>query len=435
MALSRRAFLTWSGLGIASVLTLDPLRLLSSRLAQGKAFETLRYGPLLPDPQGILDLPEGFAYKVISRTGDPMSDGHPVPGAPDGMAAFAQADGSIVLVCNHELSPAQTPAVLGPNAYDRACPGGTTTLVVNRDRQLVKQYSSLVGTCRNCAGGPTPWGSWISCEEDVSMPGQHAVRRPHGYNFEVPASAQEPVVPEPLRAMGRFNHEAVAIDPKTGIVYQTEDRVDGLFYRFIPQSPENLAAGGRLEALKIRQQPQAITRTGFQVGQSHSVEWVAIDQPDPPTDTVRQEGFQKGAAQFSRGEGLVYADGSLYLTCTDGGPNRTGQIWRYLPGSHPEEGGTLSLFVEPNQQEILDFPDNITVAPFGDLFVCEDGASDQYLRGVDAQGHLYPFARNALNNSEFAGVCFSTDPLTMFVNLQHPGLTLAIWGEFERRPA
>ena len=360
-----------------------------------------------------------------------MDDGLPVPGAHDGMATFAGLNGTTLLVRNHELSPiAGVPAPVTPN-YDLNCRGGTTTLVVNRDRQLIRHYTSLAGTCRNCAGGPTPWGSWISCEEDVSTPALvPIVSKRHGYVFEVPARAQGPVNPDPLVAMGRFHHEAIAVDPNTGIVYLTEDRVDGLLYRFVPHQPGQLHQGGVLEALKLKGKPQAMTTQGFAIGQRLPVEWVPISDPDPVEDTVRMEGFGKGAAQFNRGEGLWFGQNELYIGCTSGGKAELGQIWRYVPGVTATDGGTLSLFVESKDADVLNYPDNLTVSPFGDLFVCEDSWGQQFIRGITPTGQLYPFAHNALNISEFAGVCFSTDPLTLFVNIQTPGITLAIWGPF-----
>lgn len=431
VAISRRGFLLMSGAGLASALAFDPLRRMESRAEVTQGDLSAKYGALQQDPQGLLDLPPGFQYRVISQTGEKMSDGYRVPAAPDGMATFQAPDGNTVLVRNHELSPWQRPAVSGGSAYDSSCAGGTTTLILDGDRQLIREYSSLTGTYRNCSGGPTPWNSWITSEESVATPADEAVKQRHGYNFEVPAFAQRPVDAIPLTAMGRFNHEAIAVDPQTGIVYQTEDRPAGLFYRFIPNVPEQLAQGGRLEALKIKGQPQALTRQGFFLGQSLAVEWVTIDHPDPEQDTVRVEGFAKGAAQFSRGEGMVFADDSVYFTCTSGGGNQKGQIWRYQPDREDSSTGTLTLFVEPNDESALDYPDNITLSPFGDLFICEDGAGNQYLRSIDQAGQISTFGRNAFNNSEFAGICFSTDPLTLFVNIQTPGITIAIWGDFQ----
>jgi len=442
MSISRRSFFVLAGASTAGTILAAPLKELYAKQARGESIKGIGYGSLQPDPNGLLDLPFGFQYRAFSRTGDIMSDGKPVPGDHDGMAAFPGPRGTTILVRNHELSPDEVakPKVDAPaeKQYDTLCRGGTTTLIVGRNRELIKDFASLAGTYRNCAGGPTPWGSWISCEENTSTPANNKpgaatnVSKLHGYNFEVPSTATEPVNPIPLVAMGRFNHEAVAVDPKTGIVYQTEDREDSLFYRFIPNFPGNLQAGGVLEALKIKDMPQAITKTNFPVGQPMAVEWVRIDDVNPVKDTVRVEGFAKGAAQFSRGEGIWYSNGELYFCCTDGGEAEFGQVWRYIPDSSRQSGGTIELFVEPNEQNALDGPDNIVVSPLGDLFICEDGEGEQFVVGITLQGELYDFARNAINESEFAGACFSPDGRTMFVNIQDPGITFAIWGPWHK---
>lgn len=280
MALSRRHFFALAGTSAAGAVLASPLKALYARQKSSKQIQGIGYGPLQPDPNGLLDLPPGFQYRAFSRTGDIMSDGNPVPGDHDGMAAFAGPRGTTILVRNHELSPDEEPGAVAPEPkkYDPLCKGGTTTLIVGSNRELIKDYVSLAGTYRNCAGGVTPWGSWISCEENTSTPNNDPnVSKMHGYNFEVPSSATGPVEPVPLVAMGRFNHEAICVDPRTGIVYQTEDRGDSLFYRFIPTYRGNLKAGGVLEALKIKNMPQVITKTNFPVGKPMPVEWVRIE--------------------------------------------------------------------------------------------------------------------------------------------------------------
>ncbi|MBW4696942.1 MAG: PhoX family protein [Aphanocapsa lilacina HA4352-LM1] len=435
MAFSRRQFMMRTGiLGLAAA---APLQALYSRAAAGQTVPGVGYGPLIPDPAGLLDLPRGFKYVAFSQTGEMMSDGTPVPGGHDGMAAFAGPNGAIILIRNHELSPDSDTATIAPatKLYDSLSKGGTTTLVVGPgpERKLLKHYVSLAGTYRNCAGGPTPWGSWISCEENTSTPANSTtVRVPHGYNFEVPILARGPVNPVPLKAMGRFNHEAVAVDPKTGIVYETEDNGEGLFYRFLPNRPGRLTEGGVLQALRIVGMPKAITKSGFPINTPMAADWVTIEDFDPVEDTVAIEGFAKGAAQFSRGEGIWYGNGEFYFTCTNGGAAEYGQVWRYVPGASASEGGTIELFVEPNDPEVLDSPDNIVVTPFSDLFLMEDGDDVQFVRGVTPEGELYSFARNALNDNELAGGCFSPDGRTFFVNIQTPGITFAIWGPWSR---
>ncbi|MDJ0702222.1 MAG: DUF839 domain-containing protein [Leptolyngbyaceae cyanobacterium MO_188.B28] len=435
MTISRRQFLRLVGSSTTSVVIATHLKVLYGRAAQ---VPTLGYGPLQSDPNRLLDLPIGFQYRVLSKAGDLMNDGSLLPGAQDGMAAFINTQGDTVLIRNHELSTNARIGVLAKSRrrqYDPRGKGGATTMVISPDRRLIRQYASLAGTVRNCGGGATPWGSWISCEEDTSTPPgsfSKPISRPHGYNFEIPITATGPVFPLPLKAMGRFTHEAIAVDPRTGIVYQTEDRGDGLLYRFIPDLPGALHVGGKLEALRIQEYPQANTRRGFPVGQPLAVDWVPIEDVDPAEDTVRREGFNKGAAQFTRGEGICYSDGSLYFVCTTGGEEPFGQIWRYTPGQPPDLGGALELFVQPDDPSILDFPDNLIMAPSGDLMVCEDGRGDQFVVGVTPNGEIYPFAHNALNQSEFAGICFSPDGRTMFLNIYSPGVTFAIWPEGER---
>lgn len=419
------------------------------------------FGALVPDPAGILDLPEGFSYQVISRTGDRMADGFFVPAAADGMAAFPGPEGTTLLVRNHEISgldPAS--GAFGPGGelaerldagafYDagreagRPCLGGTTTLVYDtRAQRLVSQHLSLAGTVRNCAGGPTPWNTWVTCEETTVRAGEGRARD-HGYTFEVPASATPGLAtPVPIEAMGRFVHEAVAVHPKTSIVYQTEDQGDGLIYRYVPDAPGKLLRGGRLQALAVVDRPSLDVRNWDEqtvaVGESLPVRWIDLDGVDAPDDDLRLRGFEQGAARFTRGEGMWYGNGAVYFACTDGGHIRKGQIWRYVPSPHEgtrreaEEPGQLELFVEPEDAGLIDNADNVTVAPWGDLVVCEDGSGEQYLSGITPDGHIYKIGHNAHpEDSEFAGSTFSPDGTTLFVNIQDPGLTLAITGPWK----
>jgi hypothetical protein len=421
---SRRKFLTLAGTTATSTILAGPLQKLYANANTGQVFSGKGFGPLQKDPQGILDLPKGFQYQAFSKMGDTMSDGTLVPTYHDGMAAFAGENQTTILIRNHELTPQHPNMVAAPEAkmYDKLAKGGTTTLIIDQNRQLIKHYVSLAGTSRNCAGGVTPWNSWISCEEDASIPGLNPVSKKHGYNFEVFAN-DSLTTPVPLIAMGRFNHEAIAVDPKTGYVYQTEDKNDSCIYRFKPNEYGNLKAGGILEALVIQGKPKFDTSLNFPLKQPLPVEWVKLDDVDPVNDTLRYEAQDKGAAIFKRGEGAVWAENQFYFTCTTGGQKGIGQIFRYHPVSN-----TLELFVESTSRSILEHPDNLTITPFGHLMVCEDGGGEQFLVGINQQGECYHFARNALNESELAGVCFSPDGQTMFVNIFHPGITLAIWG-------
>ncbi|MDQ3675601.1 MAG: PhoX family protein, partial [Actinomycetota bacterium] len=360
--------------------------------------------------------------------GDIMSDGIPTPGAHDGMAAFAGPGSHVRLVRNHERN---TGAPFATPAYDPLAAGGTTNLVYDTARrELVRDNASLSGTVRNCAGGPTPWNSWLTCEENTSDRGQ-----PHGYIFDVPATAQRAVEPVPLKAMGRLVHEACAVDPATGIVYETEDRGESGFYRFVPSKPGDLAAGGRLQMLAVKARPGYDTRTGQRVGKPLPVMWVDIADPDPANagadpGAVFKQGAAAGGATFDRLEGCWHGDGSIFFVSTSGGDAGLGQVFEYRPRG--SSGGQLILVFESEDPDVLQSPDNLTVSPRGGLLLCEDGASTDYLRGVNPEGQIFDFGRNDLNGSEFAGATYSPDGQTLFVNIQSPGISFAITGPFEK---
>lgn len=455
MNLSRRKFFTLAGTSALGVTMVSPLEAFYARVANGQVALVPGYGalqPKLPENaaqlQGIVlsginlgttplvKLPPGFKYNALSFTGQTMDDGTPVRGGHDGMAAFPGPNNTIIVVRNHELSPSNSTGINVTPRYDQIG-GGTTTVVINSNRQVVKHFVSLAGTIRNCAGGPTPWGSWISCEEDLTL-----TPKKHGYNFEVPATTDIQVAnPVPLVAMGRFNHEAVAIDPVSGWVYQTEDDGNSCFYRFRPNQKGNLQSGGVLEALVIEGKPTVNTAKNFLQfkNQPLPVTWVQIDNVDPATNSaaqsVRVQGQNKGAAIFARGEGAWFGRGLIYFTCTSGGQASQGQVFAYKPNNNDPTKGTLTMVVESTASTQLNNPDNITVAPFRDIFMCEDGSSTQFVVGIDSKGGLYQFAENAINTSEFAGACFSPDSNTLFVNIQTPGITLAIWGPWGTKQA
>lgn len=411
------------------------------------------YGPLVPDPAGLLDLPRGFGYRIISSLGDRMDDGHVVPNAADGMGAIRLDARRMALVRNHELMPqhrADGPFRSDPQrnlaAFDRGSdghplPGGTTTIIYDyRAGRVEAQYLSLVGTIRNCAGGTTPWGSWLSCEENVSRAGA-GLARDHGWVFEVPVDRRGLADPVPLTGLGRFNHEAAVVDPRTGVVYLTEDRDDSLFYRFLPERHGQLLRGGRLQALAFRDPARARDSRNW-LGADlplqawQQVRWVDLDQVESPDDDLRARGHAKGAVLFARGEGLHIGDGEVYFCCTSGGAAKLSQIMRYQPsrfeGQTMErtEPGRLQLFVESTDPSMLNYGDNLVVAPNGHLVVCEDQYTDpvqNHLRGVTPGGALYDFAR-LHEQTELAGACFSPDGATMFVNVFSPTKTLAITG-------
>jgi secreted PhoX family phosphatase len=404
-----------------------------------------------------LELPEGFTAKVISKWGEKMSDGLLVPGKADGMAAFS-LNGKVVLIRNHENSP--SPSKYGPYGEDMSLfnkvkkqnlfdygfgktpgLGGTTTLIYDENKQVVEQqFLSLAGTYRNCAGGPTPWGSWITCEEDTAVKSQTAETN-HGYNFEVPAANKKLLTPVPLKDMGRFNHEAVCVDPTTGIVYETEDSSDSLIYRFIPKEPGKLEKGGTLQALAVKSAKSLDARNWdtptLTVGEPVEVEWITLSGVDSDVDDLRHRGFEQGAAVFARGEGMWFGNKEVFFACTNGGKKKTGQVFKYIPS--PKEGtkdekdspGKLVLFAEPNDMDILKFCDNLTVSPWGDVILVED-SKESYMRGITPAGKIYTIGKNVGSSSEMAGVCFSPSGKTLFVNIQEQGLTLAIIGPWSQ---
>jgi len=380
--------------------------------------------PLSADPNRVLDLPAGFSYRVLSRAGEPLSDGYRVPGRPDAMGVF-QLGSELVLMRNHEVAPGErhsspyAPGVDAPSqAYDREAYGGVTRVVLDAATLAHKRSElALCGTHWNCAGGLSPWG-WLSCEE-IFFPG-------HGYVFLVPHDKPGLTQAEPIRAYGRFRHEAATIDPATSIAYLTEDREDAAFYRFVPDDPKAPFDKGRLQALRIADKP-GFDANQLTLDQHLTVDWVDIPEPDPQEDNVRQQAQALGAARFSRTEGLWRGPDALYFCATTGGPIGRGQVLRL---AHRDQTQQLSLIAHSESPDVLDMPDNITVSPHGAIFIAEDGLEGNYLRRITQDGRVVDFARNARSPSEFTGPCFTPDGRSMFVNLQHDGLTLAITGPF-----
>ena len=418
---------------------------------------------LIKDPAGILDLPPGFSYRVISKAGETMVDGLRVPAMFDGMAAFPGPNGAVILVRNHEM--AHEPNSAGAFGDDRALLstvdrsrlydvganpngplplGGTTTVVYDPAAgKTLRQWLSLGGTLRNCAGGPTPWGTWLTCEETVQTAGG-PYAKDHGWVFEVPVTAEPVLTPAvPLTGLGRWYHEAAAVDPRDGAVILTEDRADGCLYRFVPKKAGDLRSPGRLQALVVTGKPGCDTRNWqhqeWAVGETRPVTWVDIpitDRGDEMRTTIPD------AARFARGEGLwVASDGMLFCTTSGGKAVATdkrgfgvgkGQVWKLAHG-----GAALTLYIQPDEANILENCDNITVSPNGHLILCEDSCAPaidavQHIVGVTPKGACYRLARNALNSAEFAGACFSPDGAILFVNIQTPGLTLAITGPWPK---
>jgi uncharacterized protein len=469
-AIDRRSFLQRGAVGGAAVAGAAFLETLTaagaaaspsprSKGARSRAGDG-GYGPLarVADQRGVevLALPAGFRYVTFSRIGETMSDGTIVPRAHDGMGSFAGPRGTTILIRNHEVRTAPgtvAGSVMVPEdlKYDPTGVGGTTTLHFDHKRmELVRDFASFGGSIVNCAGGIAYRDQgWLTSEETIA--GTPTWEKPHGYNFLVPASAEGPVSAEPLKAMGRFAHEAVAVDPATGVVYETEDSGnDSGFYRFIPRDPSDLTKGGTLEMLAVAGQDNYVTLTGQTIGQALPVRWVPIPTPDPAIEEgetqVAAQGLEGGGALFNRLEGIWYdaiTDG-FYFNSTSGGDAGFGQVWFFDPRRQE-----LTLFFESPGGSVLDSPDNLLVTPRGGILLCEDDATGadndthplapgiedvNRLIGLNVRGEAFEFAVNVLNDAELAGACFSPDGKVLFVNIfgngNEPGsgMTCAITG-------
>jgi secreted PhoX family phosphatase len=466
---SRRGFLR-GGAAAAAAVTM-PFELLGSGAAHAVELPySPDYGPLAPVADGttglpLIQLPAGFKYVSYGWTGDIMSDGVATPGLHDGMAVCGIDATKIVLVRNHEQGGTSGSFAPPKLTFDPKCDGGTSNLSFNpRTGQWLSSWVSLSGTIRNCAGGPTPWNSWLTCEETSN--GLHSganYTKQHGWVFDVPAfSAAKPL---PLTGLGAFSHEACAVDPVTGIVYETEDSTPSGFYRFVPTVPGRLEKGGKLQMMKLSAAPNATltllgktynyfnTGVGFANGSTWDVEWVDIADPTKMFITgttyggVVEQGIAQGASSIVRGEGCWYGNGVIYVCSTSGGLAGNGQIFAYDPRKE-----TFSLVYESTGNSAVDNPDNIAWSPRGSLILCEDGdATPQMLRGLTLDGSIFPFAANNLDfsatgmgahtrpsgkvfssdyrSSEWAGACFHNEWL--FVSIQTPGITFAITGPWD----
>ncbi|MDW4899872.1 DUF839 domain-containing protein [Streptomyces californicus] len=409
------------------------------------------YGPLVPDPDGLLDLPKGFRYRVLSREGDPLRSGEGrVPSNHDGMTALQGRHGRVHLVRNHEnrhTAAIGVPKVAGLT-YDPAAKGGCTTLELDGRNKVLGERVAIAGTAVNCAGGPTPWRTWLTCEETEDQAGTNGYAKDHGFIFEVDGADPRRTGAVPLIAMGRFQHEAIAVDPKSGIVYETEDAFDrpfGLFYRFLPEKPlggtGSLRAGGALEAMRVPGVPDlsAVQETGRSFDR---IEWVPVPDPLARETPIRFQDFgRKGITHAQKLEGCYWGESSVYFVSSfarsDEGSaaDHYGQVWRYEP---KKRRLTLVVLFGPDTDIQLpgESPDNICLAADGGLMVCEDGGGAQHVLGVTRRGEVYPMARGRQNigtpeepeGGEFAGVTFSPDGSTMYVNCYTPGTTFAVTG-------
>jgi secreted PhoX family phosphatase len=442
------------------------------------------YGPIAPVNDlttglPLLQLPPGFSYKSFGWTGDLMANGKPTPSSHDGMAVVVSRKvgrgTELVLVRNHERASGSDTSFFGaPGVYDQGRTGsgsspysaGGTTNLTFRDGNWIKTEPSLGGTRTNCAGGPTPWGTWLSCEE-VGSDAVSDTGKKHGYVFEVTADPAQ-TTGQPIVGMGRFAHEAAGVDPATGTVYLTEDSSgkSGL-YRYLPTNktgaPGALAQGGLLQMAKVKGQINA-SIIGAQLDDTVALEWVDVPNPDqnrgnaigPGGATVSSasgpfvQGWQQGGLRMNRGEGVWYFEGKMYFMDTSGGPVSQGTIWELNLASQV----MVCIYSSPSLL-VGTMGDNITVSPRGGLLICEDGGNvtDQFgpglrLMGLAEHGEVFIFAKNNIQvtasqltaagkssslsgdhrSNEFAGGCFDPTGRYLFVNIQTPGVTFAITG-------
>jgi secreted PhoX family phosphatase len=493
MAMNRRQILTGgtAGVGLAVAGVLPSLAESTPAAAHGSRPGGQPFPPLQDDPAGILALPAGFSYRIVTREGvtDLAAGQGKTPAYHDGTGVVDATGGQLTIIQNHEMTPHMStfgvPHVAG-TVYDPGAANASGCTVITTDTNLRRtaEWVGISGTVRNCAGGVTPWGTWLTCEETFinagatwSAAGQTGTyEKNHGYVFEVFRGESRKQLPKPIKAFGRFEHEALAVEPNLRHVYLSEDASgpNGLFYRWTAPSGTHLRSGlanllddsaGTLEAMQIRLDdgsivPDVAYLTSAHLGRPFKVTWTEVPDRDATSTPTRRQ-FADGTVTrgkkfegvWSNGQGC-YIVNSFAFAANDLPADATkhdGMVWfydyaaqtitlvTYFPHNPlAETEGTFPAFADL----YFDGPDNVTVTPWGTLVLAEDGVRASHVLSAVPGGPTYAIARNMLSNgatsggaptySEFTGPTFSPDGRILFVNIQAPGITLAITGPWHK---
>ena len=467
MTVARRSLVAGATAGVGLVVAgaVPSLAEASPAARRGKPASHRPFPPLMDDPAGILALPAGFRYAVVTQAGvTQLDDGQGVtPNAHDGTAVFKAPKNRLRLIQNHELTVGTAlgvPHVEG-TVYDAGAvgAGGCTVIETDNAGNHYGEWVGISGTLVNCAGRPHAVGHLAHVRGDRSQEGRGSLQQDHGYVFEV--FADHTNLPRPIKAFGRYAHEALAVDKTRTRVYLSEDAStpNGLFYRWTAPAGVRLKAGiadqlgptdGTLAAMAILMDdgsvlPDVAYLTSAQLGRPFPVRWVPVPERDGRTTSVRNQ-FADG--QVTRGkkfEGVWGTDDGVYVVNSFAfntgdlpadAVKHDGMVWFY---SYAEETITLVTYfphqeapaagTKPRYDDLtFDGPDNVTVTPWGTLVLAEDGVGSSHVLSSVPGGPTYAIARNQLNDSEFTGPTFSDDGRTLFVNIMAPGITLAITG-------